>query len=263
MSGKRLARTPIYPFVSRSAFRVLQNKGQAVSATTLATAIGLNAPNAVSALPNLLDGRFYFENEHVSLHQWDLPFPPKGENILVMDLEATGGSTETDALIEVAAIRINNDGTMQEFERLINPNREIPPFVARMTGIDQNMVKNAPNVETVLAELLPLFEDATVVMQDARGDLALLANHFDRLRFKLTRPIVDTLNLSRRALPGRRKRGLDALARVFDLPPQQRHRALGDARLTLAAAQQLYFSLTRNSAPLLSEIDTPTFEVVL
>ena len=59
----------------------------------------------------------------------------------------------------------------------------------------------------------------------------------------MSNPVVDTINLALAALPGRRKRGLDALSKLFRVKLQERHRALGDARVTLEISKHLYYSL--------------------
>lgn len=92
------------------------------------------------------------------------------------------------------------------------------------------------------------------MVHNAGFDAALLAREFAKLGRKLQNPIVDTVNLAQAVLPGRRKRGLDTLSRLFNIPQASRHRALDDARVTMSVAKFLYFSLAGSRELTLKEL---------
>ncbi len=232
----------IYPHLARFAHELLESKKMAIDAAQLCLDLGLTLPDAVLFLAKILDGRFRFFENKVSLWSWTLPFPPDGETIVVLDLEATNGDPIREDIIEVGAVKISNSG-IEEFSSLVRTTRFIPPFVVRLTGISQKMVLEAKSVEEVLTEFKDFLGDATLIVQNSGFDVALLTREFGKLNFKLSNPVVDTINLALAALPGRRKRGLDSLSGLFRVKLQGRHRALGDARVTLEISKHLYYSL--------------------
>jgi DNA polymerase-3 subunit epsilon len=231
-----------YPELSRLAHRLVAERGAPVPHEEIARCLGLTASDAASVVPHLLDGRFRPDGKAVGLWSWDLPFPPDGESVAVLDLELTGGNAKTEEIIEVGAVKLTPAGPA-EFDALNDPGRPIPPFITGLTGISDRMVRGSPPLDETLHKLHSFLTGCTVVVQDAVQDLTFLSLRFARLNLELDFPLVDTLNLSRRALPGRRRRGLDALSRLYDVSIPRRHRALDDARATLAITRQLYFTL--------------------
>ena len=232
----------IYPHLSKLAHELLEHHAASLGVEELCLRLGLTMPDAGAFLPKVLDGRFRFLESEVGLWSWTLPFPPVGETIVVLDLEATNGDPIREDIIEVGAVKISHAG-IEEFSSLVHTTRIIPPFVVRLTGINQKMVQNARPVEEVLTDFKAFLGDATLIVQNSSFDVALLTREFGKLQFKLSNPVVDTINLALAALPGRRKRGLDALSKLFRVKLQERHRALGDARVTLEISKHLYYTL--------------------
>ncbi|RIH81332.1 DNA polymerase III PolC-type [Meiothermus luteus] len=194
-------------------------------------------------LDDLLDGRFERRGGRVGLWEWSYGFPPRGEPVVVLDVETTGLSPERSEVIELALIRLENAQRVV-FQRLVNPGGPIPPFISRLTGIRDADVQNAPDVYAVLQEAWPMLQGATLIIQNAPFDLGFLHPRLRRLGYRLDNPVVDTMDWARKALPALRKRGLDALAWAFDLEVAGRHRALGDAETTLQVAYEMYYMLT-------------------
>lgn len=233
----------MFTALSRRAHALVLAAGEPVDAAWLAARLGLDAPGAPGLLAFVLDGRFRVEPHGIALWAWERPFPAAGETLVVLDIEATGGHPDRDEIIEVAAVRLEPDGAYHELQALCDPGRPIPPFIQGLTGITDLMVRGAPPLASTLEQLLEFSTGSTLVIQNARFDLSFLNARFATLDLKLTLPVVDTIDLARRALPGRRRRGLDALAWAYGIEIQGRHRALGDARATLAVARELHRSL--------------------
>jgi DNA polymerase-3 subunit epsilon len=205
-------------------------------------------------LEGLLDGRFRSQGQEVSLWEWNYPFPPHSEPVVVLDLETTGLSPEVNEVIELAFMRLEN-GERTEFQRLVNPGTPIPPFITRLTRIRDQDVRGAPDVYEVLEEAWPLLAGATLIIQNAPFDLGFLKPRLARLGYRLDNVVVDTVQWARKALPGLPKRGLDALAFAFDLGEVQgRHRALGDVHITAQVAHEMYYMLTAGSPRPLGEL---------
>lgn len=231
----------VYPMISRLAHRELSIRNEAIALEELARIVGLNGVHGL--LPRLLDGRFKLHETHVTLWAWERDFPALNETVAVLDLEATGGHMQNDEIIEIGAVKLGPDG-YHELNVLNDPGRPIPPFIVKLTGINDAMVRGAPPLEHSLERLAGFLEGTTVVIQNATFDLAFLEPRFARLGIKLQSPVVDTINLARRTLPGKRRRGLDSLASLYGVKIEARHRAIGDARATLGITRELYHALT-------------------
>jgi DNA polymerase III subunit epsilon len=248
----------IYPILNRTAHARLELSGQAIPCDELALALGIDSPGASRLLAKVLDGRFKLENDMIGLWSWELPFPPLGESVVALDIEATNGDPLREEIIEIGAIKIsrdkNGDVRLEEFSVFNDPKRAISPYVQTLTGITPAMLIGAPPLEESLLKLLEFLGDSTLVIQNAPFDLAFLRPRFAKLGCELANTVVDTLDLARQALPGRRRRGLDALATIYGVPIEHRHRALGDARATLHIAQALYFALASGSQTTLAAL---------
>jgi DNA polymerase III subunit epsilon len=221
---------------------LLHETGTTTTIDVICERIGLDTPLAQQWLENRLDGRFEIRDGKVALRSWTRGFPPVGEAIVALDLEATNGDPVREDIIEIGAVRIDASG-VREFQAFAMPTRPVNPFVQRLTGITMQMLTGAPPLEQTLTQLEAFMDGATLVVHNAGFDAALLTREFGKLGRTLPNPVVDTVNLAQVALPGRRKRGLETLAKLYNLPQLSKHRALEDARLTLSVAKELYFTL--------------------
>ncbi len=257
-----MRRALVFTELNRSAFLVLSRHGNSLPLETLTNHIGLESPLAAAWLEPRLDGRFAVTDGMVGLRAWQRSFPPQGEIIVALDLEATNGDPIREDIIEIGAVRLDANG-IQEFQSFVPSNRPINPFVQRMTGINAAMIEGAPPIAETLTKLEAFLEGATLVVHNAGFDAALLSREFGKLGRTLVNPIVDTVNLAQAVLPGRRKRGLETLSRLYDEPQQSHHRALDDARVTLAVAKHLYFSLAGSRELTLKELHDDLTQITL
>ena len=156
-----------------------------------------------------------------------------------LDLETTGLSPREDGITEIGAVIVDENGERREWSTLVRQHRPIPPEVARMTGITNEMVRDAPAFAAVADELATLLEDAVLVAHNARFDYAFLKQAFAREGRAFFAPTLCTARLARALDPGIDSAGLDALAERYGLVTADRHRALGDARLAWHLARAL------------------------
>lgn len=236
-----------YRLAARMA-KFLRHAGEPLSKAELSARLLASASMPLSLserlLERLLDGRFKEQGPHVGLWEWEFPFPPQAEPVVVLDLETTGLSSEQNEIIELALVRVEG-GERKVFSSLVNPGVPIPPFISRLTGIRNQDVSSAPDVMAVLEQSQPLLDGATLIIQNAPFDLSFLRPRFRRLGYILDNKVIDTVVWARRALPALPKRGLDALIWAFDLDcVQNRHRALGDVEATLTVAREMYYMMT-------------------
>ncbi|MDX1623975.1 MAG: 3'-5' exonuclease [Gemmatimonadota bacterium] len=161
------------------------------------------------------------------------PRPLRSLPFTVVDVETTGGSPPADRVIEVAAVRTRGGRVEEEWSSLVDPDRPVPAFVARLTGIDEARLTGAPRFAEIADAFLEILGGTPFVAHNAPFDWRFLNAELLRARGGcLTNARVCTLRLARRLMPEYRRRNLDALAHAFGIPIEGRHRALGDARAT-------------------------------
>ncbi len=151
----------------------------------------------------------------------------------IIDIETTGGDPKKDRITEIAAYRYDEERVVDSFESLINPEIPIPPFITRITGIDNEMVRNAPKFYEIAKKLVEITQDAVFVAHNVRFDYSFIQKEFRNLGYTYTRRKLCTVQLSRKLVRGVASHGLGKLCEHFGIENERRHRATGDARATL------------------------------
>jgi DNA polymerase-3 subunit epsilon len=156
-----------------------------------------------------------------------------GQTAIAVDTETTGMSPLFGhRLVEVARVAIVDGALGEEWSTLIDPGRPIPADAARVHGITDAMVADAPKPAEAGRLLRAACADFPLVFHNASFDLPFLLHLFREAGAPtLLNPIVDTLGLAR-GLFGTGSRALGALATRLELPVETAHRALGDTRTT-------------------------------
>jgi DNA polymerase-3 subunit epsilon len=182
----------------------------------------------------------------VQLSLADLGMPLSETTFVVLDLETTGGSANSDAITEIGALKLCGGELLGRMETLVNPGVPIPPMITVLTGITESMVLPAPRIAEILPPLLEFARDAVIVGHNIRFDCAFLDAALVAHGYpKLTNRRVDTLALARRLvrdeIPNLR---LSTLARHFRTSVEPNHRAYADA----AATAEVLHSLLERAA---------------
>lgn len=153
--------------------------------------------------------------------------------VLAVDTETTGFAVaDGHRIVEVAHVTIAAGALAGEWSSLVNPGRPIPPDAARVHGITDAVVAQAPAPAEVGRVLREALADHVLVLHNAPFDLPFLSQLFrDAGVPPLTNPIVDTLGLAR-GLFGTGRNGLGELNTKLGFPNETAHRALGDTRMT-------------------------------
>ena len=154
----------------------------------------------------------------------------------VVDVETTGGQPGTgDRITEIAIVTVREGRIAGVYETLVNPERAIPPFVARLTNISWEMVRDKSPFRDLCDEVVRTLEGHVFVAHNAGFDWRFVSAEVERASGRaLTGRRLCTVRLARRLLPQLRRRSLDWLAMHYgvEIPPGQRHRAGGDAVAT-------------------------------
>lgn len=165
-------------------------------------------------------------------------------DFVVVDVEATGAKTPPNRIIELGAYRIRNGQIVDNFLTLVNPEISIPRFVVALTGITNEMVKQAPVFAEVAPRWLEFVENAVLIAHNAPFDTSFLNHEISRVYpgHRMINANLCTVKLSRRTIPGLLNYRLDTIADHFSIPIYNRHRAGSDA---LATAEVFLHLLTR------------------
>jgi len=110
--------------------------------------------------------------EQLSLDALDEPL--SSTTFVVVDLETTGGASATDAITEIGAVKVRSGEVLGEFATLVDPRTAIAPFVSVLTGITDQMVAQAPSIDSVLPAFLEFAAGAVLVAHNAPFDIGFL-----------------------------------------------------------------------------------------
>lgn len=158
------------------------------------------------------------------------------QTYVVVDLETTGGSPGYHRITEVGAVKIKNGEVIEEFQSLVNPERSIPFNIQQLTGITNEMVRNAPKFSEIAESLASFCQNTIFVAHNVAFDYGFLQHEYERLEQKFTMPYICTKAWARKHFPGLESYSLKNLTQHFSIQLTQHHRALCDAQ---AAAQIL------------------------
>ncbi len=157
----------------------------------------------------------------------------------ILDIETTGGKYNEEGITEIAIHKFDGHQVVDTFISLINPEREIQPFVANLTGINERMLRNAPKFYEIAKRILEITEGCILVAHNSSFDYRILSTEFRRLGFDYTRETLCTVELSKKLMPEQDSYKLGRLCRTLGIPVTDRHRANGDAIATVKLFQLL------------------------
>ena len=167
----------------------------------------------------------------------------RATTFVVVDLETTGGRARPgaaggpcDAITEIGAVKVRGGVILGEFATLVDPRRDIPPQIVRLTGITTAMVHDAPAIDAVLPMFLEFCRGAVLVAHNAGFDIGFLKSAAAQCDIAWPNPpVLCTVRLARRVLSREEAPSvrLAAMARLFRAACEPTHRALDDARATV------------------------------
>jgi len=175
---------------------------------------------------------------------------------VVLDIETTGLNPKRDEITEIGAVKIVGREIVDTFSCFVNPGVPIPRDIVKLTGITDEMVKDAPAIEEVLPRLLEFFGDAVLVAHNAPFDLGFIKEKCRRIGARISNPILDTLSLARELFKDIKRHSLDAVAQHLNIPQQRHHRALDDARTAAYILIHMLDILEEKGASRLCHINT-------
>jgi len=151
----------------------------------------------------------------------------------IIDIETTGGQFNEEGITEIAIYKFDGHEIVDQFISLVNPEIPIQPFVVKLTGINNAMLRSAPKFYEVAKRIIEISEGCIVVAHNASFDYRILRTEFTRLGYDFKRPTLCTVELSKKLILDQPSYSLGKLVRALGIPMADRHRASGDAMATV------------------------------
>ena len=157
----------------------------------------------------------------------------------ILDIETTGGQFNEEGITEIAIYKFDGHEVIDQFISLVNPEKPIQPFVVKLTGINNAMLRSAPKFFEVAKRIIEMTEGCVVVAHNASFDYRILKTEFRRLGYDFKKQTLCTVELSKKLIPDQESYSLGKLVRALGIPMADRHRASGDALATVKLFKML------------------------
>jgi DNA polymerase-3 subunit epsilon len=185
---------------------------------------------------------------------------PSCEEMIVLDFETTGLSSQYDRVIEVGALLIKNHKIIDEFVELMNPGVVLSSFITSLTGISNAMLQGKPKPEFIMPKLLTFIGNRPIVAHNASFDKRFLIAELDRAKLSIENPFVCTMRLAKKLLPEATSFKLADIARHVGIRVnnQSAHRALSDIKVTAKLWKHLHDHVIKSIGSNVLSIETLT-----
>ena len=154
------------------------------------------------------------------------------DTYVVFDIETTGLRPELSKIIEIGAVKIEQGVIIETYSTFVNPNEPIPFRIEQLTGINNQMVADSPDIDTVLPGFLEFCKDYVLVAHNAEFDIGFISYHCMKSGIDFEPTYIDTVGLSRMLLPKLNRHKLDNIAKELGVSLLNHHRAVDDAYAT-------------------------------
>jgi len=115
----------------------------------------------------------------------------------ILDIETTGGQFNEEGITEIAIYKFDGREIVDQFISLVNPEKEIQPFVVKLTGINNAMLRSAPKFYEVAKRIIEITEGCILVAHNTSFDYRILRTEFNRLGYDFVKPTLCTVELSK------------------------------------------------------------------
>ena len=151
------------------------------------------------------------------------------DEFVCFDIETTGLKVDREAITEIGAVVLKNGEIAERFQTFVNPNRRLTPEIIGLTGITDDMLKDAPQLKEALTEFLKFVNGRPLAAHNAEFDIGFIRAGCKKVGLDFHPTYVDSLILAQNLLPDLGKYKLDIVAEHLDLPAFNHHRASDDA----------------------------------
>lgn len=151
---------------------------------------------------------------------------------VVFDIETTGFVKTKNKVIEIGAVKVENGKITERFSEFVNPKEPIPFEIEQLTGINDGMVVDAPEITEILPRFLKFCEGCLLVAHNAHFDMGFISYNAKMQGLNEDFTYLDTVGISRAFFPTQAKHTLDAVAKTMGVSLENHHRAVDDAEAT-------------------------------
>ncbi len=151
------------------------------------------------------------------------------EEFVCFDIETTGLKVDREAITEIGAVVVKDGQITERFQTFVNPNRRLTPEIIGLTGITDEMLKDAPQLKEALTDFLTFVKGRPLAAHNAEFDIGFIREGCRKVGLEFDPTYVDSLILAQNLLPELNKYKLDIVAEHLDLPAFNHHRASDDA----------------------------------
>lgn len=172
----------------------------------------------------------YFVNDRVQAVTGSSNMNING-NYVVFDVETTGLNAKSERLTEIGAVKYENGKIGERFSTFVNPQKPIPAKIVELTGITDEMVKDAPTEDIAVKNFLEFCGNSVLVAHNAKFDITFIKTACERCGFNFNPVYIDTVVMARKLLPDAKNSKLDTVAKNLNLRNFNHHRAIDDASI--------------------------------
>lgn len=161
------------------------------------------------------------------------------DTFVAADLEMTGLKVRSDRILEIGGVRVENGKITDTFQTFVNPHRRLERKIVELTGIEDEMVAEAPEEAEAVRAFLDFAGELPLLGHNLIFDYGFLKQAAVNAGFSFERRGIDTLKIARKVLKVPESKSLDELCKYFRIFRKKKHRAVDDAE----AAAELFFLL--------------------
>lgn len=170
----------------------------------------------------------------------ELEFP---SDYTVIDIETTGLSCDKCEIIELSALKIRNFRVVDKFSSLVKPKGQINSFITSLTGISNEMVKEASSITSVLPKFIEFVSSDILLGHNVSFDLRFIKYNVKKyFNLDFENKSLDTMRISRKYCKNLKSHKLETLANFYNISTKGHHRALNDCVMT----NEIYLNLKQN-----------------
>lgn len=154
-------------------------------------------------------------------------------SFVCFDIETTGLNPQTDKVIEIGAVKVKDKKIVAYFSELINPGIKLSTLITNLTGINDDMLRDAGPEEMVIQKFVDFIEDYVLIGHNIIFDFSFIKTAAARIQVGFEKKGIDTLELCRKLHGNLESRSLESMCRYYNINNEHAHRAYEDAKATV------------------------------
>lgn len=158
----------------------------------------------------------------------------ESDEFVLFDLETTGLSASQCGITEIGAVRAKGGKVIDRFSTYVNPGMSVPAEITRLTGITDEMVKDAPSEQDAVRDFLAFAKDSILIAHNASFDTGFISRVCRQHGMDFANTYLDTVALSRYLNTDLKRHTLDTIANYYNLGKFNHHRAVDDTEMLAA-----------------------------